>query len=272
MKKNYLLYILLLIAPFCIAQNQTGILNNLKYSINSGDITEAINSLEDFESSYQSNFLVYYTNYLLSDLYFTKGQKAKAQEKRLHILEFKPTDFSVPIAEESYKFLMDSLYYPTLKATVCIKISEMYMDLNERDSSIKYLNLADDKFLPFKDCGNGILMYKSFLSFKFTNHYLKFRDTTSAINRLLHYFLETDGDALKVTNRLKELLLARYTQKEIKTEIDKAIVASRLIKTDSGSKYIQFVLFGETLHTYFSNKQSKKRQLKMNRFISILSS
>lgn len=271
--KPFVLFIgIFLMASPCSAQDSLPSPTNIRHSLSVADTATAIQQLEWLEKTYPDNVIIYFTNKLLGERYYKKGFINKSLEKRRHALVFKPTGFGIIANKEDYLFLVNSIRYPELKASICIQISELYRAQNNKDSSLAYLLLADNKYLAYQDCGNGILMYKSYLSFKFCDHYLKFNDTTSAIKRLLHYFLETDGNARAVTNKLKELLLTRISQDQLRSDILQAIEKSKLQKRDrNGHVWIVFKLYSETIHEYYDEAfKDHKKQLRSNRFISIL--
>jgi hypothetical protein len=253
------------------AQERDTLLNNIECLWHENRDREAITQLEAFERKYPTSYLLYSIKSMLSFLYLENGQHEKAIQKRIDLLHFKHNYQNCLSNEAATLFLNRAEYYTTLKARSCVFISEIYQSQLQKDSAIKYLNLADNEFLPYQDCGNGIRMYKSYLSFDFCRFYLKFGDTTAAIQRLLHYFLEEDGDAVAISEKLKELLLTRYSQEEINAEIENAIRKSRINRDYDDYGIIYFTLFGEKLRTYVQ-KKNHKENLRNNRYIRILRS
>jgi tetratricopeptide (TPR) repeat protein len=272
MKRVVFVGFFFLLVAFCSAQDVSNSLDSIKYSLINGDTSTAILHLENFERNYSNNFLLSYTNDLLGDLYDKTGKSTKSFEKRKKALDFRPTDFSYKGIDSNYIFLFDKRNYSTIRANACIKISEVYIKQSNMDSSLKYLKLADDKYLPYKDCVNGMLMYRSFLSFKFCDHYLHFGDTTNAIKRLFRYFLEVDGNAFAVTKKLKELLLKKYSQEQIELEVKKSIEKCKIIKDKySEVKLIRFVMFNEKIYMRFDDSNgSPKNQLRTNKLVKLL--
>ncbi len=65
----------------------------------------------------------------------------------------------IAIFNKIEKLYLDScrgLYHlNTILADASAAISQVYLKESKFDSSLHYLNLADDEFLPYKNCGNG---------------------------------------------------------------------------------------------------------------------
>jgi hypothetical protein len=251
------------------AQERDTLLNNIECLWHENRDIEAITQLEAFERKYPTNYLLYSIKSMLSNLYLENGQPEKAIQKRIELIHFEHTDREHRISEASTLFLVKYDYYPTLKARTSVIISEMFQDQLQKDSAFKYLALADNCYLLELGCGNAIMMHRSDLSFDFCRFYLRFGDTTAAIQRLLHYFLEEDGDAMAVSEKLKELLLTRYSQEEINAAIENAIRKSRINRDYNEYGIIYFTLFGEKLRTYVRKKHHKEN-LRNIRYIKIL--
>lgn len=252
-----------------IGQERDTLLKNIECLWYENRDKEAIAELEAFERKYPTNYLVYATKNLLSLLYDRNNKPDKAFQKRIELIYFEHSDREHRVNKAATSFLLKNDYYPTLKARTCVIVSEIFQDQMQIDSALKYLNLADNEYLPYQDCGNGIIMYRSYLSFDFCRFYLRFGDTSAAIKRLLHYFVEEDGDAVAVSKELKALLLTKYSLEEINTAVDNAIKNCRIIRDYDDYGIIHFTLFGEKLKTYVRKKHHKEN-LRNNRYIKIL--
>ena len=89
------------------------------------------------------------------------------------------------------------------KADLCTVLSTVYLNEKQFDSALYYLNQADNENLPYRNCGNGVMMYRSYLSPYFADCYLAMGDTTNAIARLLDYFMNINGNTVLLTRKLK---------------------------------------------------------------------
>ena len=185
----------------------------------------------------------------LGKLYLQRGEDEKAKEHLLFGLQhYFLAACPINSDEQKCKSPMVNVdgSYSRDRSEICVLLSKVYLKQHMPDTALQYLQLADGKYLPYKDCGNGIMRYRSYLSPYFADCYLAMGDTTSAINRLLDYFMCTDGNTSLITQKLKQVLLLRYTQEQINTEITNSLKRIKPDKIKSEERP-EFILFGHKL-------------------------
>ena len=111
-----------------------------------------------------------------------------------------------------------------------VGLGEISIKKNEFDEALKFLKLADTKFLPrHGGCANGMIMSRTYVSLKYADLYLRIGDITSALNRLLDYLLLGEGYSAEAAYKLRNLLLKKYSQKQINKELDKNLNKTKII-------------------------------------------
>ena len=230
--------------------NVIKLIDSAKLSFCKNDTLKTIACLETIEKDYPTDAAIVATNKALADLYLTIGRTREAKEKMLYAFLYKPTNYPAYRCTDFCNRILNNFYTSRAKADLCVGLSQLYLKQKLFDSSLLYLNLAENEFLPYKDCGNGIYMYKSFLSPYFADYYLTIGDTTKAIARLLDFFMKGDGDSRLLIQKLKLILLQRWTQKEITEQVDKGLRELKFIKADDDEFVISLTLFGHTIKGY----------------------
>ncbi len=220
------------------------------------DTLSAIRQLEQIEHEYPNDAHIIFSSKLLGDLYFIKGDTEKSLKSLLHALNCTIGPYvykgTIVCEKQSYPFF----YFSYGKADICISISKVYQSKKKYDSSLHYLNLADDKYLPYKGCGNGIISAKSHLSLFFADHFIAAGDTAKAINRLLDFFMLVDGDMNALTSKLKAILKYTYTQQQINSEVEAGINNLKIVSGKDGQpkELLEFKLFNHLIHMFRHEK------------------
>lgn len=226
-----------------------------------GDTAGAISLLEKIGQQYPSDALVMYANKALARLCIIKGQAELAKDKLLYALYYSPSNAPVINLSKECTNLISTDLPDRLRADICVVLSQLYQGRQQYDSAFYYLKLADSDLLPYRDCGNGIEMYRSYLSGLFADHYLSTGDTTSAINRLLDYMLNPNGNTKQLIAKLKPLLLQKWTQQEINRQIDYAIRNPVYTEIADNEYNIAFTLFGHTISEHWYSKTRDTRKI-----------
>ena len=222
----------------------------LKISLCNNDTAATIQQLEEIERSYPTDAHVFFTDKVLGDLYLARGETGKALHCLLYALDYKPHNRYYIRKDSTLCDKAFNSFSPSQSgADICVSVSKVYIIKKKPDSSLYYLQLADDKYLPYRECVNGLVMYKSYLSPFIADAYLANGDTAKAINRLLDFFNLSDGDTRSVTAKLKTVLLYKYTQKQIVREVEKGLANLKIVpgKKDQPKKILEFTLFDHTL-------------------------
>lgn len=226
------------------------LVDSAKIAFCNNDTGKTIGILERIEKLYPTDALIVLTNKDLADLYIAKGKSEEAKAALLYGLNFLPTNYPAYRDTDLCNKIINKHFLPRAKADLCVGLSQVYLKQNQFDSAIYFLNLADNKFLPYKDCGNGYYMYKSFLSPYFADYYLAIGDTTKAINRLLDFFMKEDGHTVLLTQKLKSILLRRWTQEQIAEQVNRSLKELSFIKTSDGGFTVKLNLFGHTIENH----------------------
>jgi tetratricopeptide (TPR) repeat protein len=188
------------------------------------DTLATIAILENIEKLYPSDGVVAISNKALADLYIAQGRIKDAKEKLLYGVSYTKTSVSVSNRTvEGCPQIIFNRDLITAKAESCVSLSRLFLQDKQFASSLYYLQQAETKFNPYKNCGNGSNMYCVYLTPFFVDHYLAMGDTSKAIARLLNYFMMHDGNTEPVTKKLKELLLQKYTQQQITAAVKKGL-------------------------------------------------
>lgn len=226
------------------------LVDSARISFCKNDTVATITILEKIERLYPTDGLVAFTNKVLADLYIAANKTEEAKAKLLYAITYKSTNYPAFRNTEFCNKILNVNIISITKADLCVSISQLYLRQQQYDSSLYFLNLADNKFLPYKDCANGMYMYQSYLSPYFADHYLAVGDTTKALARLLDFFMKRDGNTKLLTQKLKSLLLQKWTQKEITAQIDKGLKGLTFTKEDDDEFTINLTLFGHTIKNY----------------------
>jgi hypothetical protein len=237
----------------------TKMVDSAKLAFCENDTLKMIAILERMERLYPTDGLIIGTNKALANLYLAKGRTTEAKAKLLYGISYKPVNYPFFANTDTCSKMLLRHIMPSVKADVCVDLSQIYLNEKKFDSSLYYLDLADNKFLPYKDCGNGVFMYRSYLSPYFANYFLAIGDTAKAMVRLFNYFLKMDGNYKLLTEKLKSLLLQKYSQQEITQQVRSGL--KRLKFEDSDDHfYLCITLFGYTIKEYGSGDKKLYRK------------
>lgn len=265
--KVYLIAITILFGVFMHTSAQSFEINkevvkmvdSAKLAFCANDTLKTIAILESIERSYPTDGFILSTNKALAELYLTQGRINEAKAKLMYAITYKRTSsMGFPEKDVCDKLLNKYIVLRT-KADLCVVLSEMYMNEKRFDSALYFLNLADNEHLPYKTCGNGVMMYRSFLSPYFADCYLAMGDTTNAIARLLDHFMNINGNTVLLTRKLKSILLQKYSQKEITAEVRKGLKALTFTKAEEHLD-INLPLFGHTIKDFGYGKEKEYRK------------
>ena len=247
------------------------LVDSAKLAFCNNDTAKTIFFLEKIERDYPVDGVIIMSNKILGELYSAMGRDMEAKSKFFYALSYKPATFMTLRDADICDKIINNYSGPAAKADLCVAISQLYLKQKQFDSSLYYLNLADNDYLPYRGCGNGVIMYKSFLSMHFADHYLAAGDTTHAISRLLDFFMKPDGSPILLTNKLKALLLHKWTQAEITNQVDQGFKNFTYHKTENGGYTISVNLFGHTVKDYcYGSIKSYKQFYKKDRSLMIL--
>lgn len=185
-----------------INEEAVRLFREIKTALCNNDTGELIILLEKMEQHFPDDAMILYTNKILGDLYIAQKKVDTALVKLRYAFHYTPKSKLVLLAGETP---CDSIYRRQFvsysKADVCLSLSRAFISQGRRDSSLHYLQLADGVLNPYRGCGNGTKTYQSYLSSFIADDYLALGDTSQAINRLLDFFLEWNGDMKAITER-----------------------------------------------------------------------
>jgi len=148
--------------------------------------------------------------------------------------------------------LLQSVRPSSLKADICIVISQLYSSFGKKGRAISYLDLASWQHLPrYGGCLNGMIMYRTKLSIHYANYYLKIGAYDKAVDHLLNYFLSNESGQLAVARMLRGILLNQYSQEEITAEVENGLLNMfEVKKSESNEKEIKLTFFDVTISKY----------------------
>lgn len=232
-----------------VNQAAAKLVDSAKMAFCGKDTLKTIAILESIEKLYPTDGLVIATNKALAKLYAAKGRTEEAKAKLLYGFSYKPVNYPVFTNTDTCHIILNRHLIHCAKADVCVDLSQLYLSEKKFDSSLYYLNLADNELVPYKTCANGVFMYRSYLSSYFADYFLTIGDTAKAMVRLFNYFLKMDGDFRSLTERLRSLLLQKYSQKEITAQVRSGLKELRFEESDDHF-YICLTLFGYTIKEY----------------------
>jgi tetratricopeptide (TPR) repeat protein len=222
------------------------------------DTVTTIAILESIEKLYPTDGAAAMSNKALADFYIAQGRIKEAKEKLHYGISYQRT--SIPVFNkkmEGCSQLFSNQIWLTAKAESCVSLSRLFLQEKKFDSSLYYLQQADIQLNPYQNCGNGLNMYRVYLSPFFVDHYLAMGDTTQAIARLLDFFMVHDGDTEPITKKLKVLLLQKYTQQQIKAGVVKAFRGMAFIKDNKGVWWLNIKMFEHTIKIYVGESKDE---------------
>jgi tetratricopeptide (TPR) repeat protein len=238
------------------------LIDSAKNALCKNDTIKAVKLLEKIEQLYPTDMAILCTNQVLAELYIAAGRVDEAKNKLLYAFYYSPVNNTVYTKTETCNTALSDFSFPRAKADLCVSLSRFYLNQQQFDSSLYFLNLADGDFLPYRNCGNGMISYRSYLSTCFADYYLSVSDTTKAIRRLMDFLLKTDGNTTLLTQKLKTILLSKWTQSEISQEIDKGLKKLKFSKGDQDDEIvISFTMFGYTINERGYGKRKVYRDL-----------
>ena len=247
------------------------ILENAAEAICAGDTARTINLLGSYINEYPDSSSSLYAGYLMGQLYLQGRDTLKAVRSWKQALEVGGRQVPYGFTRKCEKVLEDQWYVK--KADICVLISECYRKSNDQSTALDYLQLADTKYLPYRDCGNGMLMYRTMLSMYIAQNYLEQGDTTQAIQRLLEYFMSMERYSFQVTEMLHDILLSRYSQEEIKDQFKHAIKGMRIVRggPNEPEKILEFTVLDHTIRKpAYRSLRDQKRLFREHRNIRSL--
>ncbi len=234
----------------CVGQSDLSLLATASKALKQADTTQAVAALEQFSNQNPTSGLLLILNQRLAEIYIKRKQYDSALAKLQYASRFKPKDYFTWSAIDSFGNLVTSYQFASAKADLCVLLSEVYRLRGDRAASLRYLQLADTAFLPtYGGCANGMIMYRTFLSLKYTDHYLQFGDTARAVSRLLDYFMSGESFSDKAAYKLRNILKQKYSRQQIAQEIERGISAARIVngKNDEPDKVLSLTLFGHEI-------------------------
>ena len=140
----------------------------------------------------------------------------------------------------------------SIKADICILISDLCIATNQLQKSFKYLELASSDYFPrYGGCANGMFMYQTKLSIHFADYYVKIGEKHKAIEVLLENFLANESYDKAASRKLKKILLTKYSQNYINKEITNGIENLTFEENvNAKEQKIQMTFFNKTIIKY----------------------
>lgn len=266
--RTYLITIAFLFGVFTHTSAQTSEINkeviklidSARFAFCANDTLKTIAILERIGKLDSADEFIIPANKALAELYLLQGRKEEAKVKLLYALKYNRINGLVFMGKDVCDKLLNKHFTLRAKADLFVVLSTVYLNEKQFDSALYYLNLADKDSLPYRSCGNGIMMYRSYLSPYFADCYLAMGDTVNAIARLLDYFMNINGNTVLLTRKLKSILLQKYSQKEITAEVRKGLKALTFTKTEDDDLVISFPLFGHTIKEYGYDTEKAHRK------------
>ncbi len=251
----------------CVGQSDLSLLATASKALKKADTTQAVAALEQFSNQNPTSGLLLILNQRLAEIYINRKQYDSALTKLQYAFRFKPKDSFTWSNIDSFDNLVTRYQFASAKADVCVLLSEVYRLQGNRTSSLRYLQLADSAFLPtYGGCANGMIMYRTFLSLKYADHYLQFGDTVKAVGRLFDYFMSGESFADKAAYKLRDILRQKYSRQQIAQEIERGISKARIIegKHEEPDKIFSVTLFGHEIrrraYTSLAEHQARLRK------------
>lgn len=275
MPRGFLATILFIICCNCtIAQyDKVGAERLLKSALSSwqnGDTAITMRHLHDFYTRYPDNAVSANVCLRLGNLYVSMN---KIDSAVLVLHEGLRTEAKWAIGyQDSAGLLYSFATYPLWKINTCLLLSSLAEQAGDYKLSLHYLILADTKYHSYWHCGTGYEDFRADLSPGIANTYLKLKDTAAAIDRLVKYFLYNHA----VVQKLKPLLLTKFSQQEITRELNRSIASFKYdtyTDGDRSERLIIYSAFGIDIRREIYNKRNKKwlrKYLKTNQRMNFL--
>ena len=255
-----------------IEQYGLRILDSATHSFCIGDTNKTIHYLESYSQKYPDLANTVIVNLCLGQFYIAKKNYQTAINTLTNTLRIQPEDGFL-FKEPKVCNLFNKYDFSFARADICVELSKAYEKLADTIQAIAYLDSADKKYVKYIGCGNGIHNYQAYLSLKYADLFLNMGDTTKAINRLLEHFMTHESNSIKVTQKLKELLLLKYSPEQINKEIIKGtrrLNVYREYKNDQKVKLYSFIIFGHNLVLPFDTLRDNKYYLGENENLKLL--
>jgi len=271
-------YTFVIIACSCIrsaAQNECALIDSARYACMHRDTVTAMKYLVQYALSNPKSYGSVYACRAAGTWFLHNRQPEAAIQALKQSLVFEPRYQSSCISElrffDTTAFKED---YISVKADICVGISEIYEGLGNKLLALRYLNMADSNYLPRFGCANGMIMYRTKLSLSFADYYLKSGDTTGAINRLLDFYMSGEAYDDKVAQKLKEVLHYKYTRQQITDEIARGIRKINLVPDPwGGMEHVcQMTIFGHKQTIRVDNIAECTARLKHEKNLLLLKS
>jgi hypothetical protein len=281
MKKSCFIIILLaFIATMSFGQNKVSlsaeyglsILDSINYSFCIGDTNKTIHYLEIYSEKYPKLANTLIVNLCLCKFYIANKNYQTAINKLTYTLHIQP-EKGLGFEEYEGCNLFNKYNFHFIRADICVELSGLYETLGDTIQAIAYLDSANNKYVNYIACGNGIINYQAYLSLKYADLFLKTGDTTKAVNQLLDHFITEESNSIKVTQKLKQLLLLKYSQEQINKEIVKGTRRLKMqmeYKDGEKERFYSFTIFGHNLDLPFDTLKDNKYYLSNNESLKLL--
>lgn len=272
-KHLFILTIFVFCAIKSFAQYGIGIIDSINRSFCNKDTIKTIEYLELYSSRYPENIATCLVNLKLAEFYMHTKHNDIALNKLTIALQLNP-NIGYPYYEKKEGDTCGLIYWQktlTVKADICIKLSELFENMGNKQKALEYLDSAYDKYLPYKSCGTGMMLFRTSLSIKYAEFHLRNRDTLKAEKCLFEHCL---SGTREVMEKLKEVLQSRYTRLQIQKEIKNGIAKLRKAKKQIYCEYdrsIEFSIFGHTKLLCFDSVARAKEYLEKYSYFRLLS-
>jgi tetratricopeptide (TPR) repeat protein len=223
------------------------------------EYTEALENLIEFRKNNENYSLIEEVNQVIGHLYFLVSDYKKSKEELLALIN----ENRIELKESEYNEIEclkinDSNGFnccrmvsqePTIHLLhlACIDLYEIYKIENQLDQALKYLKLADEKYIYHHDCLNGKYQQDIKMALRYKEIYLLKSDTNSVIRELSKVLFFYEYGHNKVVESLKTILDEKYSSEEKRNEINKAlnsIILKEVIIKDKKYNKFEFVFFG----------------------------
>lgn len=118
-------------------------------------------------------------------------------------------------------------------------LHQIAVEENELPLALQYLLKADQEFINYKEAGPGIAFYRGCISKPLIDLYARIGDTSKAIQRGVEHMMQLFCHA---DDALRDLLLARYTAKQIDAEFRRAINAVKQVGNIAHTTVFGFIV------------------------------
>lgn len=259
----------------CAGQSDLTLIESASRALRKKDTSQTVRALEQFGKQNPTSGLLLILNQRLAEIYIRRQLYDSALAKLQYAFRLEPKDYFTWRNIDSFGNLVTRYQFASAKADICVLLSEVYRLEGNRTASLRYLQLADTFFLPtYGGCANGMIMYRTFLSVKYSDHYLQFGDTAKAISRLLDYFMSGEPFSDKAAYKLRDILRRKYSRQQIAQEIERAISAAQIVrgkKKDEPEEFFSFTLFGHLIRRRaYTSLTEHQARLRKNEYLRIL--